>query len=74
MSSNRKLRAELLGGETIYTLKEAQVLLERWRQQYHSMRPHSALAYRRPALAATLLALATLGSAAPYSLLSAPSC
>jgi putative transposase len=30
-----RLRDELLGGEIFYTLKEAQVLTERWRQEYN---------------------------------------
>ena len=48
-SFNGKLRDELLNGEIFYTLKEAQVLIERWRQQYNTIRPHSALDYRPPA-------------------------
>jgi hypothetical protein len=30
-------------------LKEAQILIERWRQEYNTIRPHSALGYRPPA-------------------------
>lgn len=48
-SFNGKLRDELLNGEIFYTLKEAQVLVERWRQTYNRIRPHSALGYRPPA-------------------------
>ena len=48
-SSNGKLRDELLNGEIFYTLKEAQILIERWRQEYNTVRPHSALGYRPPA-------------------------
>ena len=48
-SFNGKLRDELLDGEIFYTLLEAQVLIERWRQQYNRFRPHSALGYRPPA-------------------------
>ena len=33
----------------VYTLTEAQILIERWRQQYNTVRPHSALGYRPPA-------------------------
>jgi len=47
-----KLRDELLNGEIFYTLKEAQILIERWRQDYNTVRPHSALGYRSPAPAA----------------------
>ena len=32
-----------------YTLTEAKVLIERWRRQYNTVRPHSALGYRPPA-------------------------
>jgi putative transposase len=51
-SFNGKLRDELLNGEIFYTLKEAQILIERWRQEYNTVRPHSALGYRPPALEA----------------------
>jgi len=48
-SFNGKLRDELLNGEIFYTLQEAQILIERWRQEYNRIRPHSALGYRPPA-------------------------
>jgi len=48
-SFNGKLRDELLNGEIFYSLKEAKVLIERWRRHYNSIRPHSALGYRPPA-------------------------
>jgi len=51
-SLNGKLRDELLDGEIFYTLKEAQVLIERWRRHYNTVRPHSSLGYRPPAPAA----------------------
>ena len=44
-----KLRDKLLSGEISYTLKEAQVLIERWRQHDNTIRPHSSLGYRPPA-------------------------
>ena len=44
-----ELRDELLNGEIFYTLKEAQVLIERWKQHYNTIRPHSSLGYRPPA-------------------------
>jgi putative transposase len=53
-SFNGKLRDELLNGEIFYTLKEAKVLIERWRVHYNTQRPHSALGYRPPAPEATL--------------------
>jgi transposase InsO family protein len=48
-SFNGKLRDELLNGEILTTLCEAQVLIERWRQHYNTLRPHSSLGYRPPA-------------------------
>jgi putative transposase len=48
-SFHGKLRDELLNGEIFYTLLEAKVLIERWRQHYNRVRPHSALGYRPPA-------------------------
>lgn len=53
-SFNGKLRDELLNGEIFYTLKEAQVIIERWRLYYNHVRPHSALGYRPPAPEAIL--------------------
>ena len=38
-----------LNGEIFHTLKEAQILIERWRREYNTVRPHSALGYRPPA-------------------------
>lgn len=48
-SFNGKLRDELLNGDIFYTLKEAQILIENWRQHYNTIRPHSSLGYRPPA-------------------------
>ena len=48
-SFNGKLGDELLDGEIFYSLKEAQVLIERWRHHYNTVRPHSALGYTPPA-------------------------
>ena len=70
-SFNGKLRDELLNGEIFYTLKEARVLIERWRQHYNRVRPHSSLGYRPPAPEATLLKPASLRSAAFNNPLSA---
>ena len=36
-------------GEIFYTLKEAQVLIEEWRLEYNTFRPHSSLKYHPPA-------------------------
>ena len=48
-SFNGKLRDELLSRELFDSLSEAQVLVERWRQEYNTIRPHSALGYQPPA-------------------------
>jgi len=48
-SLNGKLRDELLDREIFFTLKEARVLIERWRRHYNTERPHSSLGYRPPA-------------------------
>ncbi len=48
-SFNGKLRDELLNREIFDTLLEAKVLIERWRIEYNTIRPHSALGYRSPA-------------------------
>jgi transposase InsO family protein len=47
-SFNGRMRDELLNGEIFYTLKEAQVLIEMWRKEYNTVRPHSSLGYRPP--------------------------
>jgi len=39
----------LLNGEIFYTLREAQVIIECWRREYNTFRPHNALGYRPPA-------------------------
>lgn len=47
-SFNGRLRDECLNGEMFYTLKEAQVIIEDWRQHYNHVRPHSSLGYKPP--------------------------
>jgi len=54
-SSYRKLWDELLDREISSTLREAQVLIEWWRQHCNTVRRHSALGYRSPAPAARAL-------------------
>ena len=57
------MRDELLNGEIFYSLREAQILIEKWSlsghcnampcrsagKHYNTKRPHSALGYRSPA-------------------------
>jgi transposase InsO family protein len=63
-SFNGKLRDELLNGEVFNTLREAQVLIEEWRQHYNRVRPHSALGYRPPAPEILPSAMRSIGSGA----------
>lgn len=55
-SFNGKLRDELLNREAFDTLWEVRVLVERWRREYNTIRPHSSLGYRPPAPEAVLIA------------------
>ena len=48
-SFNGRMRDELLHGEVFYSLPEAQIIIERWRNHHNTKRPHSALGYRPPA-------------------------
>jgi len=48
-SFNGKLRDELLNGEVFNTLREAQILIERYRQTYNRIRPHRSVGYVPPA-------------------------
>ncbi len=48
-SFNGKLRDEVLNREIFYSLKEAKMLIEQWRSEYNTIRPHSSLGYRPPA-------------------------
>ena len=47
-SFNGKMRYELLDGEIFYTLKEAQILIERWKRLYNTIRPHQSLGNKAP--------------------------
>ncbi len=48
-SFNARLRDELLNGEIFYSLEEARIVIENWRKDYNTKRPHSSLGYRPPA-------------------------
>ncbi len=48
-SFNGRMRDELPNGEIFYSLSEAQIIIEAWRKNYYTKRPHSALGYRPPA-------------------------
>lgn len=53
-SFNGRMRDEFLNGEIFYSLKEAQVLIEKWRKEYNHFRPHSSLDYKVPVPLAVL--------------------
>ena len=61
-SFNGKLRDELLNRELFLSLPEARYVLDEWRQEYNSRRPHSGLNWRTPAGFAALLAGPTVGA------------
>ena len=48
-SFNGRMWDELLNGEVFYSLREAQILIEKWRKHYNTKSPHSALGYKPPA-------------------------
>ena len=48
-----KLRDECLNGEILYSLREAQIVIEKWRIHYNTKRPRSALGYK-PAAPVTI--------------------
>lgn len=54
-SFNGKFRDELLDREIFFTLLEAKVLIENWRREYNTIRPHSSLGYKPPAPEAVML-------------------
>jgi putative transposase len=64
-SFNSRLRDELLNGELFYSLKEAEVLLEQWRQAYNEERPHSSLGYVAPGVFARQCVQAGSATASP---------
>jgi hypothetical protein len=58
---------ELLNGEIFYTLKEVSIIIEAWRCQYNTIRPHSSLRYWLPAPEALLGPAAQPGPDSPPS-------
>ena len=47
-SFHRRFRDECLNREQLWTLTEARVVIEDYRQQYNHRRPHSGLGYQSP--------------------------
>ena len=48
-SFNARFRDELLNEKIFYSRREVQILIERWRPHYNTVRPHSELGYCPPA-------------------------
>src|SRR5213075_628500 len=48
-SFNGTFRAECLDREWFANLREAKIVIEQWRWEYNTQRPHSSLGYRSPA-------------------------
>ena len=48
-SFNGLMRDALLNGEIFYTLAEARIVIESWRQHFNTVRPHGSLGYKPPA-------------------------
>jgi putative transposase len=48
-SLNGTLRAECLDREWFANLREAKIVIEQWRWEYNTQRPHNSLGYRTPA-------------------------
>ena len=45
---NGSLGDEVLKREIFYTLEEAKIIIEMWRNEYNQIRPHSSLGYKSP--------------------------
>lgn len=63
-SFHSRVRDELLNIEEFACLAEARVVIEDWREDYNTLRPHSSLGMRAPAVFAAELAAAAEQSAA----------
>jgi putative transposase len=62
-SFNGSMRDKVLNGEIFYILAEAQILIEAWRRHCNTVRPHSSLGDRPPALKTTTSPWLPSGSA-----------
>jgi hypothetical protein len=43
-----------IASSIIFELSESKVIIEKWRQEYNTVRPHSSIGYRPPALEAVM--------------------
>lgn len=50
LSGQKGVRSKLLNGEILYSLQEAQIVIESWRWHYNTIRPHGSIGYKPPAL------------------------
>lgn len=71
-SVDLELRDELLDGEIICTLQEAQIVIVGWRQHYNAVRSHSSRGYKPPAPQAVMWPTPQPGTASPVTLTLAP--
>ena len=71
-SFNAKPRDELLNGEIFYSLAEAKIVIESWRQHYNTKRPHSSLGYQPAALEVVQWPPPPSGAASPATQTVAP--
>jgi transposase InsO family protein len=67
-SFHGKFRDECLNREWFLSSEEAAVVIEQWRQEYNTQRPHSALGYKTPAQVAAEHAIQTRESLIPTGL------
>jgi transposase InsO family protein len=44
------MRDEVLNGETLHSVLEARVVIDRWVEQYNTVRPHRGLGMTTPAV------------------------
>lgn len=61
-SFNGRMWDELLTGEIVYTLKEAQILIDMERKEYSTVRSHSGLGFRPPGPEAIIIPTTQLQS------------
>ncbi len=52
-------------GDELYTLREAQIVIESWRRHYNAERPHASIGYQAPAPEVFVPALAAWPAAQP---------
>lgn len=71
-SLNDKIRNECLNEHWFSSLAEARTIIESWRQDYNTVRPHSALGYLTPEEFATKLAAKNSGGMPPEHKLTVP--